>query len=606
MRRSRLLVVFALLGAALATSAGEAAAVATARPTDDSCPAGLVPEDGLVDVDPANAHEASIDCAVWWSLASGTTTTTFGPTQLLRREQMASFVARLLAALGFELPAAPPDAFADDAGSVHELRINQLAAVGVVFGNGGQYAPIQGVSRAQMLTFLVRAYELALGTSLPSGPDAFPDDDDSVHEPNIDKAAAAGFTGGRADGTFGPGGAVQRDQMASFLTRALDLGVEQGLAHPPSGDGTIDAESGGTVTSPDGRLVIQVPPGALTADTTISISIVPVEELRAEVRDLDELVLPVYRLEPAGLTFTQPVTITRRTPRADVPSAASGVPSVLGVLEPAGGGDAEWFGDMTHAVDGNDVVSTGTTTHFSTAYAFDGGVAVTLTPTSVTAAVNESWLTEIDVTSTTGSHPALDQALSPFASGAVDNVLGGKRFQCVEAGAGSFGFAVALSENTETASAMAVVFTGLGVEGSSSTAYPISFATCEGDEPEVTVTEAVVCASHSAFGAWASSLEWNIGFLFGEPTTAVDLSLLVEGMNDDAPVVVDLPPGPVIEVPVFGGIRSFGPKNIVHLTLLDGQGEVVIDLTQPLVDLVGPAPEVTASEGPIAGSGSCP
>jgi hypothetical protein len=78
----------------------------------------------------------------------------------------------------------------------------------------------------------VRTFEFISGSPMPVTTDWFSDDEDpsfAVHEPNINKAAEAGFTGGRADGTYNPGGSVQRDQMASFLARMADKLVEDGL-----------------------------------------------------------------------------------------------------------------------------------------------------------------------------------------------------------------------------------------------------------------------------------------------------------------------------------------------------------------------------------------
>jgi hypothetical protein len=55
---------------------------------------------------------------------------------------MAACLARTIVQSGGSLPAAPPDAFGDDNGSVHETAINQLAAVGISRGKGrGRYDP---------------------------------------------------------------------------------------------------------------------------------------------------------------------------------------------------------------------------------------------------------------------------------------------------------------------------------------------------------------------------------------------------------------------------------------------------------------------------------
>jgi hypothetical protein len=147
---------------------------------------------------------------------------------------MASFIARLIDATTKDLPAASSDHFADDDGNAHEDNINRLAEAGIVSGRAdGTYGPTAPVTRAQMATFLVQAYEY-VGPALTASQDYFSDDNGNTHEDNINKAAEAGFAGGRADGTYGPNDIVVRDQMASFLARVLDLLVEGGFASTAS------------------------------------------------------------------------------------------------------------------------------------------------------------------------------------------------------------------------------------------------------------------------------------------------------------------------------------------------------------------------------------
>lgn len=74
------------------------------------------------------------------------------------------------------------------------------------------------VSRGEMATFLSRALDLPASTT-----DHFTDDGASVHEDAINRVAEAGITVGCAPGRFCPTRDVSRGQMASFLARALDL-----------------------------------------------------------------------------------------------------------------------------------------------------------------------------------------------------------------------------------------------------------------------------------------------------------------------------------------------------------------------------------------------
>jgi hypothetical protein len=206
---------------------------AVARAINDSCPDGRVPPAGFSDVPASNVHHASIDCMVWWQVANGTGPGTYNPSGQVNRGQMASFIARMIDATSKALPAATSDHFADDNGSPHEANINRLAEAGIVGGRtDGTYGPNDTVSRGQMATFLVRAFQF-VGPALSSTRDWFPDDNGSTHEANTNKAAEAGFAAGRADGSYAPNNVVTRDQMASFLARVLDLLVEDHLATTP-------------------------------------------------------------------------------------------------------------------------------------------------------------------------------------------------------------------------------------------------------------------------------------------------------------------------------------------------------------------------------------
>ena len=115
------------------------------------------------------------------------------------------------------LPPTGTDFFTDDEGSIHEDDINRLAASGIATGcGGGRFCPTSSVSREQMASFLVRALSLA-----PTGTDFFADDEGSIHEDDINRLAASGITTGCASGSFCPTRAVTREQMAAFLHRAF-------------------------------------------------------------------------------------------------------------------------------------------------------------------------------------------------------------------------------------------------------------------------------------------------------------------------------------------------------------------------------------------------
>lgn len=116
------------------------------------------------------------------------------------------------------LPAAGTDYFWDDGASPHQDDINRVAQAGIANGcGGGAFCPGNLVSREQMASFLSRA----LGLPAPSG-DYFWDDSGSIHEDAINRLAEAGITTGCAGGQYCPSASVTREQMAAFLHRAFD------------------------------------------------------------------------------------------------------------------------------------------------------------------------------------------------------------------------------------------------------------------------------------------------------------------------------------------------------------------------------------------------
>lgn len=89
---------------------------------------------GLLDI-VGSVHRANIQAAVDAGLMKGTSATAFSPTLPVSRGQLASLVRNVLATRGVTAANAP-NAFADDNGSVHEPNINSLAALRVIGGNG--------------------------------------------------------------------------------------------------------------------------------------------------------------------------------------------------------------------------------------------------------------------------------------------------------------------------------------------------------------------------------------------------------------------------------------------------------------------------------------
>jgi hypothetical protein len=202
------------------------------RDLADACPQSRVPGAGFADVPAGSVHGSAVDCLAWWGItrpAGG-----YDPGGTVTRGQMATFLARVVASAGGELPAGQ-QRFADVVGHTHAPAVEALAVTGVVGGYpDGTYRPDEPVNRAQMATFLVRAAEHVSGRGLVRPADHFDDDTASPHRDAIDKAAGAGIAGGTAEGRYSPLRSVRRDQMASFLVRLVDLLVSDGHGAPPA------------------------------------------------------------------------------------------------------------------------------------------------------------------------------------------------------------------------------------------------------------------------------------------------------------------------------------------------------------------------------------
>jgi hypothetical protein len=191
-----------------------------------------LPPGGSFTDDDGNVHEPSIEAIAAEAITRGCNPPVndlYCPDATVTRGQMAAFLVR---ALGLTDDGGG-NTFTDDDGSVFESDIAKLAAAGITKGCNPPindlYCPDSTVTRGQMAAFLVRA----MGYTDNGGGNLFVDDDGSVFENDIDRLGTAGVTRGcnpPANDRYCADDPVKRDQMASFLTRALGL---EPLMPPP-------------------------------------------------------------------------------------------------------------------------------------------------------------------------------------------------------------------------------------------------------------------------------------------------------------------------------------------------------------------------------------
>lgn len=162
--------------------------------------------------DDGSVHEVDIVALYERGITRGCDDTRYCPERPVTRGEMASLLVR-----SFGLKGSPGDIFGDDNASVHESAIETLAANGITSGCApGRFCPDRGVTRGEMATFLTRILDLPAASSA-----GFKDIAGSPHAAAINSLAASGITKGCTATTFCPNQGVTRAQVASFLVRAL-------------------------------------------------------------------------------------------------------------------------------------------------------------------------------------------------------------------------------------------------------------------------------------------------------------------------------------------------------------------------------------------------
>ena len=219
-----------LVGTTLASPVGAADAGSARDSAAFACPTGEV-TDHFTDTD-GNTHRFAIDCIATYGFANGTGDGAYSPTATVTRGQIATVLYHLLDAA--DVPMDTTDqGFTDVAGNVHEAHINAIVSVRVAHGTTETtFDPQAPVTRGQMAALITGAV-VTTGAFMEVGPNAFDDDDGSVHESWIDALAHNGIVEGVAARRFAPGASVRRDAMASFVMRGVDFAVENGGLRSP-------------------------------------------------------------------------------------------------------------------------------------------------------------------------------------------------------------------------------------------------------------------------------------------------------------------------------------------------------------------------------------
>ena len=116
-----------------------------------------------------------------------------------------------------------------------------------------------------MATFLDRLLA-EVGVDLPAAAPDFADVAGGVHAPAIGRLAAAGVVRGTGPDTFNSAGVVTREQMASFLMRAADLMAAEGVTEPPYLEGGDNGDNGDGTEDGCGTEPPALEPGVATGE----------------------------------------------------------------------------------------------------------------------------------------------------------------------------------------------------------------------------------------------------------------------------------------------------------------------------------------------------
>ena len=179
---------------------------------------------GYFSDDDGSVHEPALDALASQGVLAGIECgeALICPSEPLKRWEMAVWLVRVLDGADPGAPSLPsfPDVDYDEWWAPFVERLLEMGVTTGCSRDTLQYCPDSSVTRAQMATFLTRAFDLE-----PAPAAGFTDVSGSTHAADINALAAAGITAGCSRDTlqYCPDSSVTRAQMASFLARALGI-----------------------------------------------------------------------------------------------------------------------------------------------------------------------------------------------------------------------------------------------------------------------------------------------------------------------------------------------------------------------------------------------
>ena len=361
-----------------------------------------------------------------------------------------------------------------------------------------------------------------------------------------------------------------------------------------------------TVRSADGWVVVSIPRGAMRTVVPIRVRTLTRASYPRELRGAKfRPGTKIYALEPDGLTFLKPVTITKRfDKRFSGFDPKDGLPGIVltsrdrkGKWEILGSQAIRWAGPST-------LVVSGTTRHFSTLVSIDDLVRLTFRPVTVELSVGGSFRARIEATATnnltdisieTPKWNPIGSDVLRFDGQATRGEVATADYTCIKPGTSDYGAQVEVTDSS--IGGILLAFLGRPADW---TFVVSGAAVCKGGPPPaaVTVTSACVDVVHKAYSTFPSYLRWLFAFVSGTLPASPRVEVTATGVNGGQPFSAAINPA-TGRAEAIGGISSYGAKQTQKIAV-NG-----VDITKQVVAKLGTAaPEVTSAQTVIAGT--CP
>lgn len=172
----------------------------------------------------------------------------------------------------------------------------------------------------------------------------------------------------------------------------------------PAGEGTVIGPTGAEVTSADGLVQLTFPAGAVNKEVAVRVEALSTEDWPDILADLDPAAV-VYRLEPSGLSFAEPVTFAMTMDLELADDGSIEAPLAI-VVDDQGNGEPAGL-DVELDPRAGTAVVTGTLKHFSFVVGHSGALAVSLEEISPRRRlIGEPWEATVGVRNVSTATPS--------------------------------------------------------------------------------------------------------------------------------------------------------------------------------------------------------